>query len=328
MSNLVISLIQLYAIILLAFLILREFVGEQWGIIALFNSVGPILLMIAAGLMFLCLVVRRFRLAAYLLPSSLMFFVLFGPSLLPKNTPPTDSFQPISLLTFNAFSEQTPAENIEQIIQDVDADVVLLQELSVEDGWHLDDTLADNYPHRAIHTLPNAWGRGMAVFSRYPIVSDEYWLINRAHQRVELNFEGNSLVIYNTRPLFPFSQGGFAAHANEVALILEMAQKENDRVILAGDFNMSELSEPYSWITAEFVDAFRAVGSGMGFTFPAGPPDIDALPGVVRNLIVLPLARLDYVFHSEGLTTLDAQVWSTSGGSDHRPLWVELAISK
>ncbi len=39
-----------------------------------------------------------------------------------------------------------------------------------------------------------------------------------------------------------------------------------------------------------------------------------------------PLARIDYVFHSEGLRAVEAHVWPTSGYSDHHPLFVQLAI--
>jgi endonuclease/exonuclease/phosphatase (EEP) superfamily protein YafD len=41
----------------------------------------------------------------------------------------------------------------------------------------------------------------------------------------------------------------------------------------------------------------------------------------------LPLyTRLDYIFHSDSLIAMEALVWHTSGGSDHRPVYARFAF--
>ena len=64
---------------------------------------------------------------------------------------------------------------------------------------------------------------------------------------------------------------------------------------------------------AHLIDSFAESGSGLGLTFPANS--------------FIPLARIDYVFHSPDLHSLNAQVMPSNGGSDHYPVRVELAFA-
>jgi endonuclease/exonuclease/phosphatase (EEP) superfamily protein YafD len=109
----------------------------------------------------------------------------------------------------------------------------------------------------------------------------------------------------------------------EIAIALDKAAQEQVPVLLVGDFNMSEESLDYQRITAVYRDAFREVGVGMGFTFPDHRLPQSRADGKLPPL-PFPLIRLDYCFIGDGWTALEARVWQTSGGSDHRPLWVKL----
>lgn len=93
---------------------------------------------------------------------------------------------------------------------------------------------------------------------------------------------------------------------------------------MLGDFNMTDLDENYRRITTNYQDAFREVGWGLGFTNP------DWSTGQAREgLPFIPLyQRIDYVFYNQAFTALDARVWPSSGGSDHRPLYVVLAFKQ
>jgi endonuclease/exonuclease/phosphatase (EEP) superfamily protein YafD len=106
----------------------------------------------------------------------------------------------------------------------------------------------------------------------------------------------------------------------ELNSTLERSNKETFPVLIAGDFNMTDWAADYGRITARYVDSYREVGWGMGFTFPAFSvtnPQLAFLP---------PLARIDYVFHDRAFQVLEATVLPDTGGSDHHPLLVRLRL--
>jgi vancomycin resistance protein VanJ len=218
------------------------------------------------------------------------------------------------------------------LIREADAALVALQELSPAAAARFADEFADQYPYQALH--PNStnaiWGQGF--LSRYPLLSDEYWHINLGHQRVEFQVGDEPVTLYNTHPVHPFfilEGRGFNTQlrAQEISAVLDRAAQDTGAVVIAGDFNMPDQSDDYQRITAQYMDTYREVGWGLGLTFPdfsyanAVPDELPSL-----SLPIRPLVRLDYIFHSDALTALEARVWPTSGGSDHRPVFARLAI--
>jgi endonuclease/exonuclease/phosphatase (EEP) superfamily protein YafD len=169
--------------------------------------------------------------------------------------------------------------------------------------------------------------------SKFPIVADKFWRnthlpVYLGHQRTEIRLPSELVVVYNTHPMIPFNQAGKAFNAGlrwaEIDSVLQRAAADPRRVILAGDFNMNDLAADYRRITARYVDAYRTAGWGMGFTFPDFRAANASLFGV--GLPLPPLVRIDHVFHTRDIRALEARVWRTSGGSDHRPVFVRLAL--
>ncbi|MBZ0298213.1 MAG: endonuclease/exonuclease/phosphatase family protein, partial [Anaerolineae bacterium] len=213
------------------------------------------------------------------------------------------------------------------LIREADADIVALQELSAAMGDHIRLALADEYPYQALHTNPLDSVSGQGVLSRYPITSDDYWRLYRVTQRVTLDIQGQTVVFYNAHPPQPIRRDGFFRRAEHITDLLAHATQETDPVILAGDFNMSDQSADYWRIAAQYQDSYRASGWGLGLTFPAGIPYFgDGRYGSSLFRLVPPLVRLDYVFHDAAFDSLEARVWPTSGGSDHLPVFVTLAM--
>ena len=80
-----------------------------------------------------------------------------------------------------------------------------------------------------------------------------------------------------------------------------------------GDFNLTEWSDLYPRMVADYVDVHRARGWGFGFT---------------RDAIgEIPIARIDYAFSNVNLRPLSIRTWNYSAGSDHRPLLADFAIN-
>ena len=77
-------------------------------------------------------------------------------------------------------------------------------------------------------------------------------------------------------------------------------------VILMCDCNFTESSEAYGRLDALPDDSFRRAGRGFGRTLQP-----DTFPFRVQ--------RIDYVWHGDELTAVDAYI-GQSGGTDHHPV--------
>jgi vancomycin resistance protein VanJ len=315
-----------YGLNVSVFLLLRLAVGEQWVIIGWFNSFVHLLVIPSVVLLPVALLLRRRIAAALLVLPLLVCLSIYVPVFLPRPALAAPEGVPqLSVLTYNLKSQATNLEPLTQVIREADADVVALQELSEAAAAHLDSELAGIYPYRALHPQPGAPIPGQGILSRYPITSDMYWRIYLGHQRVTLDVAGQEITLYNVHPGQPLSRGGFARRQEELSAVLDRVRAETGPLLLVGDFNMSDQSDLYREITALYGDAYRQAGAGMGFTFPAGVPQFQALSDTVR-LRILPLARLDYIFHDAAFLPVAARVWPESGGSDHRPVLATLAL--
>lgn len=307
------ALAGLYGGVIALGIVLHMTVGERLRPIMLFNSLLPALLLPALVLLPLSLIFRRWRAALLQTPAVIAFVVMFGYAFTPPTVPAAPAGIEISVLTFNISLKNRDFEAVGQLIRDADADVVALQEINRAAYFYLDDDLADIYPYRAFH--PDSAPPGQAVLSRYPILEDNFWQVERAHQRVVLDVEGQRLAFYNIHPVhFSLNRRSlfnFDGQQREVDDILERLSHEDGALLILGDFNTTDQTDMYFRFAALYGDAFRVAGDGFGLTFPAW----------------MPLARLDYVFYNAAFVPLDAHVWATSGGSDHHPVYARLVLS-
>ncbi len=331
-GNLFVALTGAYGLTITLFLALRLLVGEQWTLIAIVNSFVHLMLIPALALLPLCMIRRRWRLALTQLPAALVFTASYGGAFLPQPIATAPDAFSFSVMTYNLHIEKWELDPIISLIREADADIVALQEFSRRAGRRLAPEFAEQYPYQAFHIdgASSSWGQG--ILSRYPILSDEYWHINLGHQRVEILIQDEPITVYNTHPahLFRLIDGGrvdLTSRRLELASVVDRAAGDEGAVIILGDFNMSDQSEDYQRISAQYVDNYREVGWGMGFTFPDFSHP-NSVPGAVsiERLPIPPLIRLDYIFHNDSILPLEARMWPTSGGSDHRPVFARLAL--
>jgi vancomycin resistance protein VanJ len=324
-----VSLVAFYGVCSAAFVALHVAVGERIGLIGFLDNFAPLLLLPALPLLLACLVLRRGWVALALLPAALMFAWSYGAAFVPRQARATAGGESgsrgttLRVLTYNLHAESQALAPMAAIIRDSNADVVALQELSPAAARAFASEFAQRYPYQALHDDPRYPLLGQGVLSRYPITRDEYWVKGLGQQRVTLDVSGTQVALYNVHPPHPFDfkADGLAfdpvwrSAAIEDILRRADADAQAGLLILAGDFNMTDQTDVYRLVTARLRDTYREVGWGMGFTFNP-------------NARLLPLARIDYVFHDDRITSVAARVWPTSGGSDHSPVWVELVISK
>jgi endonuclease/exonuclease/phosphatase (EEP) superfamily protein YafD len=325
-------LIGAYGLGLTLFFGVRMVVGERWMLIAMINSLLPALLLPTVLLLPVSLVWRRKQLVFSLVVPIAALGVSYGIFFLPRPISAAATSSQVTILTYNVHNESKLLAPIADVIRKSNADVVALQEITGEAAQYFSTELIGLYPYQALH--PNAF-IGQGVISRYPLISDEYWrndhlTVALGHQRVEIDFQGRPIILYNTHPIHPFftkigQPFNTELRGQEIDSVLVRAEKDNGPVLIAGDFNMNDQSEDYNRITARYHDAYREVGWGFGFTFPDFA-QVNARPAILSFVWMRPVARIDYVFHSDHWQASEARVWPSSGGSDHRPVLARLAL--
>jgi vancomycin resistance protein VanJ len=290
-------------------------IGEHFIVVAWLNNGAYLLWAGAIVLIVPCILFRRPRIIALMILPALVFTANYLPMYFPRDVDPPPNSEQFTLLTYNINLAPPDIHSIADDIRNIDADIVAIQELTPRSADVLETALSTEYPYRAFHAVVGFHGQG--ILSKYPIVSDEFWKIYLGHQRTGIAVNGTVITVYNVHPvhhILPFWGFDISRRTEEVNVFLNKASQDDTPILITGDFNMTDQSGDYQRITQTYQDSYRQVGYGMGTTFPAHIP---FLPSLVR---------IDYVFHSEEFTAFEADVLRSTGGSDHRPLVVTLAL--
>jgi endonuclease/exonuclease/phosphatase (EEP) superfamily protein YafD len=336
-----------YAFAVLLHLALRLVYHESQWLLGFFNNFTGWYFLPVALLLPLVLLLRARRVALLLLLVGVIGLLWHAPYYMPKARAIVPDDAPrLRVVTFNMwggngyFADSPGFSAIGEWLRTTDADVILLQETPLSQRTRADGVhgLLDAYPYQ-FHAETDGWTN--AALSRLPIVIDESYLPQNGiprYQRVVVEVSGQQVAIYHLHvrfPIFPsrisipdwlpFSLSapfGYdeVARNQEIRAMLQMLADEPLPYVLAGDFNMSDQSVFYDEVAASgMTDSWRAAGGRRGLSFPASGarPDMPArFP---------PVIRIDYVWHSSGLITLEA-VQGPYLGSDHLPLVTTLAL--
>lgn len=319
-----------YGLSLTGFLLLRWAEGESLNVVAVINNLLHVMLLPVLVLLPLALVARLWFPVGVLALPFVVTVAANAPLLdnTPQPAPPNS--REITVLTYNLLARTGDAAAFTDtlaILVEADADVVALQEVSLAAGAVLQGALPGDYPYRALHPRENGT-QGQGILSRYPITADTFFQaplpLQLGHQRALLDVDGREVVLYNVHPVHPFMTPGFdvGVRSADIGYVLAQAAQDAGRVptLLLGDFNMTPMTADYAAVTATFADAYQGVGRWPGYTFPAAPSP------TAPQAYLPPLARIDYVFYNADWRALVATVWGRSGGGDHRPLFVRLAL--
>lgn len=302
------ALVTFYAVLMIiggVFLVAVDVNHLAVDLIKTFTMLG---LWLAIPMLLFALFVTDWQAATLALIPVLLFAVYYLPYM-PRN-PEVPAGQPLSVMTFNT---QMNDSELLDLIGRVDADVIALQEVSAAGASVLENNLQDEYPYQALHPQETDY-LGQGILSRYPIVSDEYWQYTdlpetTGHQRVEIDFSGESIVIYNVHPWPP---AGYSFEFNDpshripMLRIMERAFAETNPMLIVGDMNMMDEFAEYDMLAARLTDSYMQAGDGVGYTFP--------------NISLAPLPamlRLDYIFHTDDFESVDSSIVEAGDASDH-----------
>lgn len=103
-----------------------------------------------------------------------------------------------------------------------------------------------------------------------------------------------------------------AVRERQIRGLAEAAARSRNPVLIAGDTNLPGGSRTLRDHLSRYRDAFDEVGCGFGYTFP--------------TVALRPWMRIDRALAGDGLRFLSVRTGG-EGGSDHRPLLVEVARS-
>jgi vancomycin resistance protein VanJ len=216
------------------------------------------------------------------------------------------------VVSFNVGNGRADPHELCAALEELDADLVLLQELNHAQAAALEargDALA---LHRELRP---GGRRGKGVLSRFPLAEIRHVVgtdgATRVHGVVRTPLGDLAFVNVHARATVALL-GPLTDFDDQVREIARGAPRDRP-VIVAGDFNLgphSELLTPLS--RAGFENAFTRHGAGLGLSFPVF--------GRYWGLPVPPLVRIDHVF-TRGLKVGAAQL-GASAGSDHRALIV------
>lgn len=225
----------------------------------------------------------------------------------------------IEMMTFNTGLGITPADQISTALMSQSAAIVGIQEATTEQIEHFDLQLRDQYAYQ----LFDPSGSGIGLLSAHPIIESQ-WLQpptkGRPMLHATLDVSGQPMHVFVAHISWPTimraSNYGIPSglheywQAQEIYFLQQQAESVNAPVIIMGDFNMSDQSHSYKELTAEFGDAFRDGGWGLGFTFPN-------YRTIWGHTIETPVLRIDYIFYDEVLQIEQAQVGCFESASDH-----------
>lgn len=330
-----------YFLTLMIYLILRYTLGDSLWWLSLANTFAHFLFLPLLILLPLALIARSRRALVTLLPVLLLAVIWFVPYHIPRQTVLAAGETTLTVATANLWARDAAFDTIERLMGE--ADVLALQEITQS---YVDDRLPALLETTAYHRSPfdqSHRGHNLTL-SRYPIVEASHLALGHPEYtwalRTVIDVEGQPVAVYNVHFMLPMHVGdglrgrlasgqgplfarlvlGFddRIRNEQIANLLAHLQTEPYPYVVAGDFNMSDQSMTYQRVAATMTDAYRAAGAGFHGSWPVA---------VVRGLpaFVPPLLRIDYIWHSDGLHTLDAHTGDATG-SDHLPVLATLAL--
>jgi endonuclease/exonuclease/phosphatase (EEP) superfamily protein YafD len=329
----------LYLGVLALYLLLRLGLGDRLWWLAFLNNFAPYYFVPLIAVIPLVLLLRSRQMLLAMLPFVLIAVVWFGPRFMPHiiaHSPGTS----LSLITFNIWGINQSTDAAEQWFRQMNAGVIVLQDIPPAYSDNGIPQLLDVYPYQFMLTKDERYWGNM-ILSKHPFIEAQKIDLEGdgtpSHQRVTLNINGKMLAIYNIHLMQPVRDDVVhlslspdnpfwnlvnhyddSLRNDEIKRLLDMLSTETIPYIVAGDFNLSDYSMIYGDLAAVLHDTQREVGIGLGASWPVS--EIAGMPRIIPLL-----TRIDYVWHSDGLSAVSHQT-GPKLGSDHLPQHAVLAI--
>jgi len=241
----------------------------------------------------------------------------------------------IKILHWNIWFQER-VENILKLLEEVDADVLLLQEVTkgceYNNGKDIAKTIGDklklNYNFALAHEYTKHC-QGNAIFSKFPFSSNSNFLIQEAGEIYSYSTEARSCAVskidfgYGKILNFSTTHSSYnrkftetKAKLEEIGKLIEFFRENNEKLIFSGDLNVAPGSDSIKLIERELVscgpDYNQATWTTKSFSYDGFKEDR------LRW-------RLDYIFASRDVKIISSKIIETKH-SDHLPILLEVEI--
>ena len=322
-------LLAAYPVLVAAISILNVIAPQRSGLLAMSQIFAPHLLIPLLVLLPISLGVPSRGLRVGIVLAVAIGVVRFGPGLVSIPAAPSGPDAAIvRILSWNLQGAASATGDPMATLRASDADVVALQELSRElaEIMQADPGLTERYPYAAL--VPRGGAGGLGLLSRFPIIAASSQR-DPAVQEVELQLVDRRLTVINAHPFapafpirppvpFPIAYDPALRDADilEIRESIDQAIAEGRRLIVLGDFNVTDREPGFDDLSRGLWDAHDEVGQGTGSTWR--PHDIEYVPfGVLR---------IDYVLGGPGTRPLSIAEDCAPGLSDHCRLTASAAV--
>lgn len=296
------------------------------GLLGVVQILSPHLALAGLALSPLALVPDGRRLRVALLVLLAVTVVRFGGDWFSIPTSRSVGGDPLTVATWNLEVGSRSTGQTVAILNGLDADVVLIQELTsdVARAIEADVALAERYPSQALD--PTDAGVGQGVLSRFPL-RDVASSVDPIIQTMTLEAGGRDIRLINAHPVrgdlrrlilgvpTVFDPDDRREDLEKIRDIVEASLAAGETLILGGDFNTTPPEPAYGRLTEGLRDVHAEIGLGTGWTWRPS-----RLEGLGIGLI-----RLDMVLVGPGVEPLAIEVRCISPG-DHCPVTARLAL--
>lgn len=186
-----------------------------------------------------------------------------------------DTGPTLRVLTVNAMEGEADPAVLASTARE-QADLLAVQELTVELADELADRLAADFPFRALNPGTSATGTG--IWSRYPIVSSRRlpgYELGATSATVRMPGGAPDAVVLCVHVVgpWPYPIEGWRQELARLPLSLDEAARAagSGAAIVAGDFNATRYMAPYRrLLRGGYKDVADQSGAGLTPTYPAG----------------------------------------------------------
>lgn len=246
------------------------------------------------------------------------------------------------ILQWNVLFRES-ASRILDVLADVDADVLCLQELTSvsghNEGIDVPAFLAEQLGFSYFYQIAQEWDSpgdrhtlGNGIFSRYALTRTDHSFVRpsqginphdpahegRAYVEADVALPDGTVLTVGTAHLSYIPKGVMTPEKkHEIDALLAIAKSKTSRYVLTGDFN----EPPESYTVQELSRALSHCGPPFEtLTWPTRPFQSQAHKEDALGW------RIDYAFATPDLAVVDAAIVDTDV-SDHLPILVELDVT-
>jgi endonuclease/exonuclease/phosphatase family metal-dependent hydrolase len=247
-----------------------------------------------------------------------VILALAGSVIQPMVNPQPTEQRSLTVMSYNlhqsfGMDNKLDLEEVLDAIRQADADVIGFQEADAGrvPSMSVDQVLWLSRKLNMHSVYGPSWGDtyGVAVLSRYPIVSHERYLLTSEEQQrscleARIDVRGRTLTFFSVH--LGLNSGERERQLDEVLTYTAQAAPPK---VLVGDLNAHPNSHEIGRVLGQFDHSYAIAGTGDGYTSPADAP---------RQTI-------DYIFVSPDIQVFSAEVIPALG-SDHLPVVAEISL--